>query len=143
MTAGFQRWDSGMRWFVFAYRLFCAGILGVFAFVPVYVCFHTLRTVIEEPAKFHLFFILVFSCSAALGYFLSLLTYRAATGRGRKADGGLLPPLAMKGLFLLFGIIAIAIVAMGIWQRELAPVIGGIAYVAVALSAWRHGDKDA
>jgi hypothetical protein len=127
-----------MRWFEIAYRLFCAGILAFFSYVPVLICFHTLRTVITEPAKFDLTFVLVFAGSAALAYFLLLLTYRAATGRGRKSDGGLLPPVVMKGLFLLFGLIAIGIVGMGIWLGELKPVVGGIGYLLIALAAWRR-----
>lgn len=126
-----------MPWFAVAYRIFCAAILGLFSYVPLFICYHTVRTVIKEPGKFDLTFVLVFSGSAALAYFLLLLTYRAATGRGRKSDGGLLPAFAMKSFFALFGIIAVGIVCMGIWKREIAPVLGGISYIGVVLAAWR------
>jgi len=124
--------------FAVAYRLFCAAILAFFSYVPLFVCYHTLRTVVVEPAKFDLTFVLVFCGSAALAYFLLLLTYRAATGRGRKADGGLLPPSVMKGFIALFGVIAIAVLGVGIWKGELAPILGGISYIGVVLAAWRR-----
>lgn len=131
------------RWFEIFFRLFGAGILAVFAYLPLFICFHLLRLVITEPEKFDFVFVLVFAGSAGLAYFLLLLTYRAATGRGRKSDGGLLPPAVMKGFFLMFGVIAIAIIGMGVWFGELRPIAGGIAYLVVGFTAWRSRSKGA
>lgn len=120
-----------------AYRLFCAVILAFFAYAPLFVCYHLLQTVVAEPAKLDLTFVLIFCASTAIAYFLLLLTYRAATGRGRKADGGLLPPVVMTCFAALFGVIAIAIVGMGVWQRDPDPIIGGLSYIGVVAGLWR------
>ena len=125
-----------------ATRLFGACILGVFAFVPCYISYHMLKTIFEEPSKFDLFFVVAFGISSSLAYFLGLLTFRAATGRGRKSDDGLLPPLAMSVFIILFGLVGVSVVAMGIWQTNLAAILGGIGYVAVVMSVWRVSGRN-
>lgn len=89
-----------MRWFEIVFRFFCAGILAGFSCVLLFICHQALRTVVSEPAKFGLTVVLVFTGCAALAFFLFLLTYRLAVGRGRKADGGLFPPAMVKGILL-------------------------------------------
>ena len=123
-------------WIALLYRLLCAALLCAFAYVLLTIVFHSLRVVIDEPAKFDLAFVLVFAGAASLAYVLLLLAYRAATGKGRKADDGLLPPFVMKGLFVLFGVIAVLIIAMGLWQGEVKPVVGGLIYLVAAYGAW-------
>jgi hypothetical protein len=42
----------------------------------------------------------------------------------------------MKGFFLLFAVIAIAMVVMGMWTKDIGPILGGIAYLGAAIGAW-------
>lgn len=126
-----------MHWFALVYRLFGACILSIFAFVPLYIGFYSTLAVVAESEKFDLFFVVVVGVCAALAYFLLLLAYRAATGQGRKQDGGLLPPLVMKGFVLLFGIIGVAAACVGALHGELQPFFGGLLYAALALSLLR------
>jgi len=116
-------------------RLFAAGILCLSAYAPLYIGFHSLRTVFLDPAKLDLFFVVVFTICAALAYFLLLVAYRAATGRGRKSDDGLLPPMVMRGFVYLFCAIGIGICGMGIWLKQIPPILGGAAY---AIISWRY-----
>ena len=116
-------------------RWFGACLLCFFAFAPLYVGFGSIRVVIAEPSKFDFFFVLVISICAALSYFLLLLAFRAATGRGRRSDGGLLPPFAMKFFVAFFALIAVCVVAVGAYQGELRPIIGGLAYLGASFVA--------
>ena len=126
-----------MNWLKTLYRWFGACLLCFFAFFPLYVGVGSISVVVKEPAKFDLFFVFVISACVALSYFLLLLAFRAATNRGRKSDAGLLPPLAMKFIIGLFGVTAICIVAMGVYQGEAKPVFGGIGYLIASAAGWR------
>jgi hypothetical protein len=126
-----------MDWFALIYRLFGACILSFFAFVPIYIGFYSTLAVVAEPSKFDLLFVVVVGICAALAYFLLLLAYRAATGRGRKQDGGLLPLLVMKGFVLLFCVIGVVAACVGAWRGELRPFFGGLAYASLALALLR------
>ena len=81
------------------------------------------------------------SICALLLYFLLLLAYRAFTGRGRKQDGGLLPPWAMKGFIHAFGIVAVILVVVGVYQGELRSFAGGLGYLLTAYVALYAYDK--
>ena len=113
-------------------------ILCVFAFAPIYIGGYVTLLLLREPEKFDLFAVAVLGVCGALSYFLLLLAYRAATGRGRKADGGLLPPLVMKFIFALFAVISLAILAFGIWKGKTVAIVGGVAYLAIATLGWRQ-----
>jgi hypothetical protein len=76
--------------------------------------------------------IVIVVCFALL-YFLLLLAYRAFTGNGRKADGGLLPPWAMKVFVASFGVIAILTVAFGVYSGNWFPILGGLTCLGTAL----------
>ncbi len=96
-----------------------------------------LKSIIAEPSNFDLFFVVAFGISSALAYFLCLVVYRAATGRGRKSDGALLPPAAMSGFVLMFALFGAVAVGMGIWKGDLRAVLGGVGYVLVCAGLWR------
>src|SRR5262249_61343494 len=88
---------------------------------------------------------IVLVITRSLLYFLLLLAYRAYPGRGRKSDGGLLPPWAMLGFIHTFGVVAAVIVFFGIVQGRFLPIVGGIAYLLSAygaLAAVRARRKD-
>lgn len=73
----------------------------------------------------------------ALMYFLLLLAYRAFTGRGRKKDGGLLPPLAMQAFAVLFALCGAAVSALGIERQDYWVVLGGLLEFLVGLGVFR------
>lgn len=130
-----------------ALRWFGAAILAFFAYVPLYVCYGMLEVIYQEPHKFDWFFVLAFGTCAALAYFLCLLVFRAASGRGRKKDGHLLPPAVLAAFFVLFALVGVAGVVFGIWQGKIQAVFGGIAYVMLILPGlwrwWKGVGKDA
>ena len=91
--------------------------------------------------------LLVLIGAAAMTYFFALLAYRAFTGRGRKQDGGLLPPWAMKGFIHTFGVFSVVIILLGIYQKEWHPIVGGFGYLFVAYRSqliyrWRRSIED-
>ena len=131
-----------MYWLLVLYRLFCASLLGFFAFVPIYVGVGAIAVVVAEPQKFDLFFVVVVVVCALLAYFLLLLTYRAATGRGRKKDDALLPPVVMAALVVFFGLCGVAAVVYGVLQGKWPAVVGGVAYVLLSLGVWRTRRED-
>lgn len=92
-------------------------------------------TLINEPSKIDFTALLVLLGAAALAYFFALIAYRPFTGRGRKRDGGLLPPCAMMGFILAFGIIAVCITIYGLLNVQWRSVIGGASYLLVACGA--------
>ena len=128
-NAGLAQWGSRI------YRWFGAAILSFFALVPAWIGIHVIRLLIDEPAKFDWRAIFALAICGFLTYFLALLAFRAFTGRGRKGDGGLLPPFAMAGAIHIFGVLAAVIVAMGIVERRIGPVLGGIGYLSIAYGA--------
>jgi len=125
------------RSFALLCRLFGAAILCAFACVPLAICYSAIETLVADPRKFDLVFVTVFAASAAAACALLLVAYRAATGRGRVKDGGLLPPLAMRVLVALFAVTAVAIVGMGLWSRSPLPILGGLGYLWGSRVAWR------
>ena len=122
-------------WIDVAYRWFGGAILCFFAFVPAWIAFHIIVELFERPSSFGWVPAIALAITGALLYFLLLLAYRAFTGRGRKEDGGLLPPWAMIGMIHTFGIIAAFIVVFGIVQGRVLPIVGGIAYLISAYGA--------
>lgn len=122
-----------VRIFAILCRLFSGAILCFFALAPGWVAFGILSQVVTTPSEFNLKAIVVLTVCFALLYFLLLLAYRAFTGRGRKADGGLLPLWAMKVFVASFGVIAILTVAFGVYSSNWPPVFGGLAYLVTAL----------
>lgn len=101
--------------------------------------------IVQKPSDLDWFASGVLAGCGALLYFLLLLAYRAFTGRGRKRDDGLLPPWAMKGFIHLFGVIAVGLIIVGVYQGELRPIIGGVKYLATAygaLYAYEKGNPD-
>ena len=129
-------------WFAVAYRWFGGGILCFFAFVPAWIGGHVLVQIAQKPSDLDWRAALVLAGCGALLYFFLLLAYRAFTGRGRKQDGGLLPPWAMKGFVHVWGVMAVCIIIMGIYQQELRPILGGIAYLITGYGAlYAYSDK--
>ncbi len=108
-------------------RIFSGCILSFFAFVPGYLIFHMVIGIYKEPTNVEWQIYLFFIFCIALFYFLSLLAYRAFTGKGRKKDGGLLPPWAI----ILFSS------TFGIYKEELRPIVGGISYLFISLAGMR------
>jgi hypothetical protein len=117
-------------------RLFSAGLLCVFAALPLALCYVSVAAILSQPSRLDLMAVAVFCGSAAVSYFLLLLAFRAATARGRKSDGGLLPPLVMKFFLALFGLIGVGILGMGLWSHEMLPVLGGAFYLFISVRAW-------
>ena len=113
------RWISGL-------------LLCFFGFVPAWIFGSVVITLVKEPSKFDWGAVLALSISAAGVYFFALLAYRAFTGRGRKKDGGLLPPWAMLGFVHCFGVIAALCIFFGLYQNEWRPVVGGFSYLVIA-----------
>lgn len=120
-----------------AIRLFGGMILLVFAFAPAWILFHLAKTLLFDPSDLDMTAAIAFLICAPLLYFLLLLAFRAFTGKGRKQDGGLLPPLALKLFAIAFGVIAMAIAAFGLIQGELRPVFGGFCYLALSAVLYR------
>jgi hypothetical protein len=44
----------------------------------------------------------------------------------------------MAGMIAMFGVIAVVIFIMGIWQGRIEAMVGGLAYLAIALAGWRR-----
>ena len=122
-------------------RCYAGVILCFFAFVPGWILFHGLldistnpRNVVEGDLKDLLLGFGVLTLCAALMYLLLLLAYRAFTNRGRKKDGGLLPPLAMQGFAALFALSGVAASAMGIQRQDVLVIaLGLLHFLAGAL----------
>jgi hypothetical protein len=125
------------RLFEVAFRIFGGAILLFFAFVPAWILFHLAKTLLFDTSDLDLTAAIAFLICAPLLYFFLLLSFRAITGKGRKQDGGLLPPLALKIFAFTFGAIAIAIVVFGLFQGEWRPVLGGIGYFGSAIVLYR------
>ncbi|MBB6241576.1 hypothetical protein [Rhodanobacter sp. MP1X3] len=134
--ASFTALAKAGRIFAIFFRLLSAAILCAFAFAPGWVAFGILSQVVAKPSELDLSTIVVLAVCLALLYFLLMLAYRGFTGSGRKADGGLLPPWAMKVFVASFGVIAIFTVASGIYSGKWFPVLGGLTYLFTALSVY-------
>ena len=122
------------RLFAVLVRFLSGAILCFFAVAPGLIDFSILSQVLAKPSELDLTALVAFVVCSALLYFLLVLAYRAFTNKGRKADGGLLPPWAMKVFVASFGVLAILIIIFGIYSKEWVPVVGGTAYLGTALS---------
>ena len=130
------------RWFAVACRWFAGCAFCFFAIGPAWIGANVLVQIAQNPRQLFWPMLLVLAVCAALLYFLLLLAYRAFTGRGRKQDGGLLPPWAMKGFVHVWGVMAVCFILIGIYQQELRPIVGGIASLVTAYGAlYAHVNK--
>lgn len=139
--------DKNEKWLSICYRWFGGAILCFFGFIPGWIFVQTISTLVSSPAKIDWRALLVLIGAAAMTYFFALLAYRAFTGRGRKQDGGLLPPWAMKGFIHTFGVFAVVIIIFGIYQKEWHPIVGGFGYLVIAYRSlliyrWRRSIED-
>jgi hypothetical protein len=114
-------------------RCYAGAILCFFAFIPAWILFHGLADIISDPRpmlnagmKDLLLGMVLLALCAAVIYFLLLLAYRAFTGRGRKKDGGLLPPVAMRGFAAVFALCGAAVSALGIERGDYLVVGAGL-----------------
>ena len=124
------------RAFEIAFRVFGGVILLFFAFAPAWILADLVKTLVLTPSELDFTAAVAFLVCAPLLYFLLLLAYRAFTGRGRKEDGGLLPPWALKGFAISFGLIGIAIAVFGAYQGEPRAAFGGVGYLGSALALY-------
>lgn len=122
-----------VAWVTFA-RLFSCLVLCFFAYIPAAIAWSILSVAITRPSEITVPRMGGLCVSVLVLCFFLLLIYRALTGRGRKEDGGLLPPWAMNTFVAAFGAMAIIIIEVGIYSRQLLPVLGGVAYLFVALT---------
>lgn len=118
--------------FEILFRWISGALLCFFGFIPSWIFCNVIITLVNEPSKFDWGAVLALSVSAAGIYFFALLAYRAFTGRGRKQDGGLLPPWAMLGFIHSFGVIAVFCIFFGVYQKEWRPTLGGFSYLIMA-----------
>ncbi|OOG61645.1 hypothetical protein B0E46_17000 [Rhodanobacter sp. B04] len=117
-------------------RLFCCAILCFFAYIPASIAWWILSKSVAKPGEINLYTFVGLGISFTGLYFFVLLIYRALTGRGRKEDGGLLPPWAINLFVAAFGVMALLIVMFGIYSGKLPAVLGGISYFCIALAVW-------
>jgi hypothetical protein len=122
--------------FEIAFRVFGGVILLFFAFAPAWILADLAKTLVLAPSELDLTAAIAFLICAPLLYFLLLLAYRAFTGRGRKGDGGLLPPWALKGFAVSFGLIGVAIAVFGAYQGEPRAAFGVVGYLGSALALY-------
>src|ERR1700728_3611997 len=125
-------------------RCWAGAIVCFFAFVPAWILFHGLADIIGNPRpmleanlKDLLLGLGILAFCVALIYFFLLLAYRAFTGRGRKRDGGLLPPLAMQVSAALFALCGAAVSAFGIERQEYPVVIAGLFEFFIGLGVFK------
>ena len=123
--------------FALVVRLVACAAFCLFAFAPAWIGFGILVQVVAKPSELDLTAIIAMGICFTLLYFFLLLAYRALTGRGRKADGGLLPSWAMKFFVSLYGVMAVLIIAFAVYQGKLNGVLGGAFNLIVALSVYR------
>jgi hypothetical protein len=117
-------------------RLYGSAVLCFFAFAPGWVGFNILLQILLKPSELDLTAIIAMAVCFALLYFLLLLAYRAFTGQGRKSDGGLLPPWAMKFFIGAYGAFGILIVIFGAYSGKVIAVLGGLADVSSAVAIY-------
>ena len=126
-------------------RLLVAAPLGVFAFAPCYIAFRMLAEVAKAPLSAPLEAFVGLALCLPIAYMLLLLVYRAITWRGRGSDDGLLPPLAMLVVALLFSLVGAAGLVLMFSRGEYLWCLAAVGYLAAAipvvLSNWRrlHG----
>jgi hypothetical protein len=125
-------------------RWWAGGILCFFAFAPGWILFHILADIIGNPRsmldakpKDLLLGLGVLALCGSLTYFLLLLAYRSITGRGRKKDGGLLPPFAMQIFAALFALCGAAVSALGIERQAYVAVFAGLFEFLIGVGVFR------
>ena len=123
------------NWLFVLFRWLCGALLCFFGYIPAWIFVQVVLTLIEKPDIFDLTALLVLFGTAALTYFFAIVAYRAFTGRGRKQDDGLLPRWAMVGFIHTFGVVACCIIIVGLFQKQLVPIVGGLGYLATAYGA--------
>ena len=117
-------------------RLFAAGLLFFFAYAPGWLGFQFMMGSIMNPIPENILIGLpVAGLLYGIAYFIALIGWRALTGRGRKEDGALMPPWAMKSIIMAFGVTAILIVILGVMEGKIVTILGGIAYIAASIKA--------
>ena len=95
-------------------------VLCVAAYLPIKFVYHSLSQIFskQESLVFYFFHFCLLLLSSGLTYFFLLLAYRAFTGKGRKKDGELLPPVVMKIFTVVLLIVWIAAFAIKIYERD-------------------------
>jgi len=119
------------------YRVFGGLLLLLVAFAPAWILFDLAKTLFLNPGELNLVAAVAFLICAPLLYFFLLLAYRAFTGRGRKQDGGLLPPLALKICAGVLGAFGIAISIFALVTGEVRGAIGGLGPMLLAVVLYR------
>ncbi len=114
-------------------RIFGGCLLLFFAFAPAWILADLGVSVIKKPDELDGTAFVAFVICSGLLYFFLLLAVRAFTGKGRKSDGGLLPPLTMKIFAATFALIAVLIVAFGAMNRDFRAIFGGVVYFFCAV----------
>jgi hypothetical protein len=121
----FNRWNRSL-------------LLCFFALIPMWIGFQATWDAVSDPHTIDgPWFTAVLICPA-LTYFLLLLAYRAFTGRGRKQDGGLLPPLALQALAILCATTGTLISGFGVYNTKPAAIVGGLTYFLAAVTLFRR-----
>lgn len=115
------------------FRIWCGAILCCFAFVPAWILFYAIYNLATDRTAPILPMFAVILATGFLTYLLLLLAFRAFTGRGRKKDGGLLPPWAMKGMFHGIGIVGLIALYFGLHGHRIEVMLPGLMYVLIAL----------
>lgn len=118
-------------------RWFNGGILCFFAFIPGWILFHAVIDAIGNPRTIDWRWIVAVAVCALLMYFLLLIAFRAFTGRGRKQDGGLLPPIVIQIFAAVFAMIGAAVSALGLHERRIEVIFGGLAEFLAGAAAFR------
>jgi hypothetical protein len=113
------------------------GILCFFAFIPGWILFHAVLDAIADPKTIDWLWFLAVGVCSLLMYFLLLIAYRAITGRGRKQDGGLLPPLALQIFAAVFAVFGASVSAFGLQKGQLQVIFGGLLEFLAAGAVFR------
>lgn len=112
-------------------RVFCSGILGLFALLPSYFLILALIRIFSgemERGSFYsnvslsIFLLLMLG----LACFLWLLSWRALTGKSTRIDGSLMPPFVMSILSNILGIIGGGVILHALYSGEYIRIIGGL-----------------
>ena len=114
-------------------RIFLATLLGVFAFAPCYIAFWTIVQIAIAPLSTSLEAVVVLAICLPVAHFLVVLTYRALTWRGRRSDGGLVPPVAMLILAFLFALLGVAGVVLTLSRSEYLKSVLAFGYLVAAI----------
>lgn len=132
-------------------RLLLASVLGLLAVIPTYIVVGTMPALISAPGSFSMAEYVIFSACLPFAYFLWLLCWRALTWRSNRADGRLMPPVALTWFIAAFGVVGAMVVLVSLQTREYYNVVPGLLFLlmaCVALASHRDrlnkkGNKDA